>query len=122
MNINQINPIFIEPAPRDRASHQTNVNSRENSDKGLPVQDLSVRNEKAATKEQIKNDLEKINASPSVMNHSIRFSIDESTSELVVKIVDKNTDKILKQIPPEEVLTLKERIQEMRGLLVEERA
>jgi len=53
------------------------------------------------------------------MNRSIRFSIDDSSKDVVVKVVDKDTGEVIKQFPPEQVLKLRERLSEMSGLLVE---
>ena len=53
------------------------------------------------------------------MNRSIRFSIDENTNDIVVRVVDENTGDVIMEIPPEEVLKLRERLSEMSGLLVE---
>jgi flagellar protein FlaG len=38
----------------------------------------------------------------------------------VVKVIDTRTDKVIKEIPPEQLLHLAAKIQEMVGLLVDE--
>jgi len=48
---------------------------------------------------------------------SLNFSIDEKTKSLVVKVIDSETEKVIRQIPPEEVLVIRERIQELLGAL-----
>lgn len=69
--------------------------------------------------DEIQQDIEKINDQLKSMNRSIRFSIDDRSSDIVVKVVDENTGEVVMEIPPEEVLKLRERLSEMSGLLVE---
>jgi len=47
----------------------------------------------------------------------MNFSIDEGTNDIVIKVLEKDTDKIIKQFPPEELLELQEKMQDLTGLL-----
>lgn len=49
--------------------------------------------------------------------YSVRFENDER-SGLVVKIVDRENDEVIRQVPAEEVLKLKATLQDLRGNLV----
>ena len=49
---------------------------------------------------------------------SVRFENDEEANQLVVKIVDTETDEVIRQVPAEEVLTLSSRLEELRGNIV----
>ncbi|MCD6569365.1 MAG: flagellar protein FlaG [Deltaproteobacteria bacterium] len=73
-------------------------------------------------REQVKKELDGINKQLDSMNYSIRFAIDDKLKDLVVKIVDKDTDKVIRQIPPEDVLKLRARMQDMLGLILEDKA
>lgn len=57
-----------------------------------------------------------------VKNTSISFSIDDRTKSLVVKVIDSDSEKVIRQIPPEEALALRRRIQELLGALVDKEA
>ncbi|MGC9325302.1 MAG: flagellar protein FlaG [Desulfomonilia bacterium] len=72
------------------------------------------------TAEEILNSVEEINIQLESINRSIRFSVDESSGDIVVKIVNTDSGEVIKQIPPDEALRLKEHIQDMLGLIVEE--
>jgi uncharacterized FlaG/YvyC family protein len=52
-------------------------------------------------------------------NTSLNFSIDEATKSLVVKVIDSESEKVIRQIPPEEVLAIRARIQELLGALID---
>lgn len=49
---------------------------------------------------------------------SVQFNVDDKSGELIVTVVDRNTDEVIREIPPEEVRQLRARLSEMRGLLV----
>lgn len=75
-----------------------------------------------STPDQVRKHVEKMNNQLSAANHSIRFSVDDDSSEVVVKVVDTETDEVIKQIPPKEIVRLREHLQDMTGVLVEETA
>ncbi len=53
---------------------------------------------------------------------SINFSVDEGTNDIVVKVIEKGTDKVIRQIPPEELLELQEKMQDLTGFLFDSNA
>ncbi|MFH2060652.1 MAG: flagellar protein FlaG [Pseudomonadota bacterium] len=50
----------------------------------------------------------------------LNFSVDAGTNSIVVKIIDKGTDKVIRQIPPEAMLELQEKMQDLTGFLLSE--
>lgn len=55
------------------------------------------------------------------MNNSLQFSIDDDSGRTVVKVVDKQTDEVLRQIPSEEMLDIARALGKLKGLLVEQK-
>lgn len=55
-------------------------------------------------------------------NNSLQFSIDGETGTTVVKVIDMETEKVIKQIPSEEMLALAKAIGQLKGLLVKQEA
>ena len=45
------------------------------------------------------------------------FSVHKKTGETVVKVVDKDTGKLIRQIPPQELLDLADKLKDMMGIL-----
>ncbi len=70
--------------------------------------------------EQVKQGVKEINTQLNLANHAIRFSVDDKSQDLVVKVVDTETDKIIRQIPAEEILRLREHMKDLSGMIVEE--
>lgn len=50
---------------------------------------------------------------------SIQFSFDQETGRTIVRMVDAETEEVLRQIPGEEMLAISKSIDRMQGLLVD---
>lgn len=70
--------------------------------------------------EEIQKILDEMNTQLNIMNRSIQFSIDESSHDIVVRVVDKDTGEVIREVPPESIQKLREKMAELTGLLVEE--
>jgi uncharacterized FlaG/YvyC family protein len=53
-------------------------------------------------------------------NRRFEFSVDQSINRIIVKVIDRETDKVIKEIPPREIQHLLANLREMMGLLVDE--
>ena len=51
--------------------------------------------------------------------YSVRFENDERSKQLVVKIVDNDTQEVIRQVPAEELLGMKAALAELQGNLVD---
>jgi len=54
-------------------------------------------------------------------NRRLKFIVDHESREVIVKVIDTETDKVIKVLPPEELQRLHERIRETIGLLFDQR-
>ena len=50
-------------------------------------------------------------------NTQLNFSVDETTNELIVKVVDGSSGEVIRQIPPEEMLRLIAHFDKIQALL-----
>ena len=53
-------------------------------------------------------------------NKKLQFVVDHRSNEVIVKVIDKETDKVIKELPPEELQRLHRNIREAIGLLFDE--
>lgn len=53
-------------------------------------------------------------------NFNIGFDRDEATDSLVVKIIDRETGETLRQIPPEQILRIRQHMREVIGLVFDD--
>ncbi len=63
--------------------------------------------------------LQQINALTENGVYSVRFENDKAGGEMVVKVVDRQTDEVIRQIPPEELVNLTQRLNDLRGNIVQ---
>ena len=78
-----------------------------------------AREQGQGSKEQLKQAVEKINKS---MNHSeLLYGIHEDTNRVTIKVVDKDTKEVIRELPPEKTLDMIAKVWELAGLLVDEK-
>lgn len=53
-------------------------------------------------------------------NKELRFEVDHNSMEVIVKVIDKETDKVIRELPPEELQRLHRNLKEAIGLLFDE--
>ena len=68
--------------------------------------------------DSMKKKLEKLKE---IIRGEAEFEIDRKTGMVIVKIKDRNTGEIIRQIPPEVVVKIAKVIEEFLGLLLDER-
>jgi len=55
-----------------------------------------------------------------VFDKKLQFVVDHSSKQVIVKVIDKETDKVIRELPPEELQRLHRNIREAIGLLFDE--
>lgn len=76
----------------------------------------------AAKPKDIVSAAERIREHVQSLQRDLNFSVDDSTGQVVVRVVDGDSGKVVRQIPSEDILRLAERLDEMRSLLFEAKA
>lgn len=102
----------------EQVDKTTNVveNARE---KGQTGNGEKGKDQQQASHEQIRKAVEQINKS--LNNSEAVFGIHEDTNRVTIKIVDKNTKEVIKELPPEKTLDMIARVWEMAGILIDEK-
>ncbi len=77
--------------------------------------------EEASNKEMPQQELEKIASEIQIqlkrINTELRFEVDSASREIVVKILDPDSQQVIRQIPSEELLAIRARMDEIIGVL-----
>ena len=60
---------------------------------------------------------EKMNEEVQKIQRDLNFSVDDSQGKIVVKVIDRGTKEVIRQIPSEEMLNLSRSIEEVNSLL-----
>ncbi|MDR2547561.1 MAG: flagellar protein FlaG [Lachnospiraceae bacterium] len=69
--------------------------------------------------EQIRKAVDQINRN--ISHSEAVFGIHEETNRVTIKIIDKETKELIKELPPEKTLDMISKVWELAGLLVDER-
>jgi flagellar protein FlaG len=56
------------------------------------------------------------------INSNLEFSVNDDTGQLVVRIIDRNTKEVIRQMPSEEMLALAKALDSIKGLFVKQTA
>lgn len=92
---------------------ETNKNGKDgNRDDSQAKQTISENS-------QIRKAVDEINKK--AHNSEAVFGIHDATNHVTIKIVDKDTKKVLKEYPPEKTLDMIAKVWEMAGLLVDKK-
>ena len=57
-----------------------------------------------------------------VHNVGLRFAVHEDTGRTVVRIIDEETNEVVREVPPEELLDVAAKMEQMMGMLLDENA
>lgn len=68
------------------------------------------------------NAVNKLNELVAPALQTVQFKVDEQSDRVIVQVIDTATDKVLRQIPNEEVLAFSKTLGRLQGLVVREQA
>lgn len=75
--------------------------------------------QKEPSNDQIRKAVEDINKKANYSD--VQFGIHEGTNRVTIKIVDRETKKVIKELPPEKTLDMIAKAWELAGILVDEK-
>ncbi len=105
----------IEPKVKEAQESAEEGNGGQNNPAGQSrQQNIDAQNEK------IKNAVEELNKKIASHSEAV-FGIHEKTNRVTIKIVDKDSKKVIKELPPEKTLDMIAKVWEMAGILVDEK-
>ena len=94
--------------------------SNSDSNNQSEVQNQANENRKVA-KSTIDSTISETNSKIKMSNTQLKYHIDEETQRISIKIIDKDTDKVIREVPPEETLEAIKKIWEIAGIIVDEK-
>ena len=74
------------------------------------------------SREQLNQAVKQIQDVSEKTANSLQFSIDEDLGVSIVKVIDTESKKTIRQIPTEEVLDIAKALDKLQGLLIKQRA
>lgn len=114
-NINQMDRISDRSLTIVRNSGEKQIKDKVN------MQQNNLQMDSKKLKEEVRDKVEEMNNIVDLLDRDIAFKLHDKTKQLMVQIIDVKTQEVIKEMPPEELLDLIARIEEMVGLIIDEK-
>lgn len=112
------------PAARSTTTPATSGNAG-TSRQGRPAESAAAPSEARSKPESVVPDGQELSSAVEHLNHLVKnlrhelqFSVDEATGRTVINVRDKETDELIRQIPPEQILNLAAHFEDSQSGLV----
>jgi len=112
---NALQPMLTLPAAH-------NTNAANNRPAVIDQNHLSKTAPNQQSDANIEQAVEKIQETVNSLSQNLKFSIDEDTGKTVVKVMDVQTDEVIRQIPSQEAITIARTLDKVQGLLFNDKA
>ena len=76
-----------------------------------------AKNAPAPSAKDVQQSLEDINKVLSGFSISVQFKVDSDYNQLIIKVVDQDSGKVIRQIPTEDVVRMSKAMENLKGLL-----
>lgn len=84
------------------------------------VQDVNVQaRAKKPAKSDVQDAIKRLNEEVRRVNHDVYFATDDETGIELIKVVDQKTNKVIRQFPPEDIVAVSRKLEDIRGVLFE---
>ena len=102
------------------AQNTSSITTKEaGRDRGDDSKNSAAQEKASQKKEQLKKAVDELNRKAN--NSEAIFGIHEETNRVTIKLVDKDTKEVIKELPPEKTLDMIAKVWEMAGILVDEK-
>ena len=102
----------VEVTPQPSAVQQLN-----SVDEGRQSGQIS---EKPISSDELESVVTEMNSVAQDLQRDLQFSVDEKSGGTFVKVIDKETEEVVREIPSKEVREIKARLEEVAGLIFRE--
>ncbi len=84
---------------------------------GLQDEKSKAEKDKEADKGALNATVSDLNEIVQQLHRELQFSVEEESGETVIKVIDTETDEVIRQIPAQEVLELRKRLADAAGAI-----
>lgn len=77
---------------------------------------------KSLSRSEVQAAVEEVQVRMDQMGTNLQFAMDKVAEDIVVKVTDKESGELIRQIPSEDVVKLRKKLEELTGLLFDEKA
>lgn len=84
------------------------------------TQDLREQNEPSL--DEVRNAAEKVAGFVGSIRSELSFTVDQASGINVIKVIDSNTQELIRQIPSREIIQLAQALDKIQGLFLKDKA
>ncbi len=84
-------------------------------------ENVAIASQKKYSEEEVKAAIGSVNKAINTYDRRLQFSVHEATNLVSVKVIDTNTDEVIREIPPEKILDMVAKLWEMAGIIVDKK-
>ena len=116
--VNSLSPVLANPTGSSvsGAYVRTGNSAETGNDKPAASQSQALEDSEQIY-EQVDNAVTSIQSFVQNIRRDLNFSVDDSSGRVVVKVTDRASGDVIRQLPSEEALRLAESLEEVRSLL-----
>ena len=100
----------------DRPQVQT-LNKLQSAEESSSLPSSVQKSDEKITNEELESVVTEMNSVAQNLQRNLLFSVDENTGGTFVKVVDKETEETVREIPSKEIREIKARLEEVAGLI-----
>ncbi|MDD1507790.1 flagellar protein FlaG [Pseudomonas sp. CNPSo 3701] len=117
--VNSLSPVLTKPSgsPVSGVYAAAGASSEAVNDKLAQRQGKVSPEDSEQTYEQVDSAITSIQSFVQNIQRDLNFSVDDSSGRVVVKVTDRASGDVIRQLPSEEALRLAESLEEARSLL-----
>ena len=109
-------------SPSERGTDSSEIQSSLRGQTALGAQEAEAAKDVSTISQDLKDKVALIQNSINQIDSQVQFSVEEDLDRVVVKVVERETGELIRQIPSEEVLRAQRFLEEQPGILFEEEA
>lgn len=110
------------PVAEARPVTQSTAASEKDVEAAVPASAPEENAKDAISHAELKKAVDKINEKAQQVMRELKFSMDDNSNRVVIKVIDQNTKEVIREIPPEAVLHTADQIDTLQGILLKEKA
>ena len=122
LNINSINSQVNQnqkPSESDSLENQNKITKLDNIDYAKSAEKIADQKQELSEvvkKQDFNTAIDSINNYVEMFNNKVSFSIDEKSRE-IIHVYDNETGDLIRQIPPKEMIELVDKLEEIAGII-----
>ncbi len=115
----EVKPVQVKPITKENIKSSQSTETSNNISISQ-ISDYEIR-EMPVSERVVIEAIQRANKAISGANTKFEFSVHKKTKEIMVKVIDSETNEVIREIPPEKILDMVAKMWEMAGIIVDER-